>query len=358
MKKHIKYLLLGIGIALFIGFPFICVKLFAGVSGGGSGTSTPEGTAVLSTGETGGTKFLREDGDNTSSWQTPSAGDLKADGTVPLTANWDVGNFSITGRDLVADYGVAAATGAFSGAVTSLTLDTGLGANELYDMDQHVLTTSAVTFKDLTLTYGLNAATMTLTGSGQSSLNAGLIVNEDGGANATTDAFRVETNTEAYMINTSADADTMTLGGITNGIQIAKGGKVTSLGTAIGLAWSGSPKDFAFTICSPSNTYIVSGSSIPIGAEQRFAITIDSISVTCDADPTTEISGDLKYADAAIGWANATIINSITTTAGVLKDASMTSGNVAANKQLYINLHAQPDAATKFLAITLYGHYQ
>ena len=36
---------------------------------------TPEGTAVLSTGETGGTKFLREDGDGTSSWQ-PAAGRL------------------------------------------------------------------------------------------------------------------------------------------------------------------------------------------------------------------------------------------------------------------------------------------
>jgi len=35
---------------------------------------TPEGTAVLSTGESGGTKFLREDGDGTSSWQTVSAG--------------------------------------------------------------------------------------------------------------------------------------------------------------------------------------------------------------------------------------------------------------------------------------------
>mgnify|MGYP003136408016 CR=1 FL=1 len=33
---------------------------------------TPEGTAVLSTGESGGTKFLREDGDGTSSWQTVS----------------------------------------------------------------------------------------------------------------------------------------------------------------------------------------------------------------------------------------------------------------------------------------------
>ena len=30
----------------------------------------PEGTTILSTGETGGTKFLREDGDNSSSWQS------------------------------------------------------------------------------------------------------------------------------------------------------------------------------------------------------------------------------------------------------------------------------------------------
>jgi hypothetical protein len=32
-----------------------------------------EGTAILSTGETGGTKFLREDGDGTCSWQVPAA---------------------------------------------------------------------------------------------------------------------------------------------------------------------------------------------------------------------------------------------------------------------------------------------
>ena len=33
-----------------------------------------EGTEILSTGEGGGTKFLREDGDNTCSWQTPAGG--------------------------------------------------------------------------------------------------------------------------------------------------------------------------------------------------------------------------------------------------------------------------------------------
>jgi hypothetical protein len=42
----------------------------AWVDGGGA----VEGTAVLSTGEAGGTKYLREDGDGTCSWQTPAGG--------------------------------------------------------------------------------------------------------------------------------------------------------------------------------------------------------------------------------------------------------------------------------------------
>ena len=36
--------------------------------------ATPEGTAIKSTGESGGTKFLREDGDNSCSWQSVPAG--------------------------------------------------------------------------------------------------------------------------------------------------------------------------------------------------------------------------------------------------------------------------------------------
>lgn len=51
------------------------------------GSSSVEGTAVLSTGETGGSKYLREDGDGTSSWQTVAGGTdevrLQADCTTP-----------------------------------------------------------------------------------------------------------------------------------------------------------------------------------------------------------------------------------------------------------------------------------
>ena len=46
------------------------IKAYADSVGGGA----PEGTAVLSTGEVGGNKYLREDGDNTCSWQTIAAG--------------------------------------------------------------------------------------------------------------------------------------------------------------------------------------------------------------------------------------------------------------------------------------------
>jgi len=44
--------------------------------------AAPEGTAVLSTGEVGGTKYLREDGDGTCSWQAVSAGETKVYGEM------------------------------------------------------------------------------------------------------------------------------------------------------------------------------------------------------------------------------------------------------------------------------------
>jgi hypothetical protein len=72
---------------------------WAQIGGGGD----VEGTAVLSTGETGGTKFLREDGDDSCSWQTVSSGGLtptadSADSNVAYSAgneyNVTMGGFS------------------------------------------------------------------------------------------------------------------------------------------------------------------------------------------------------------------------------------------------------------------------
>jgi len=52
--------------------------------------------------------------------------------------------------------GVVAVTGTFSGALTGTTLDTGQGANELFDMDQNVLQASAVTFATVDTGQGAN----------------------------------------------------------------------------------------------------------------------------------------------------------------------------------------------------------
>jgi len=65
------------------------------VVGGGAGITGIEGTQVLSTGEGGGTKFLREDGDNTCSWQAATAAftDFDTDyGAETVTSAWTLNN--------------------------------------------------------------------------------------------------------------------------------------------------------------------------------------------------------------------------------------------------------------------------
>jgi hypothetical protein len=64
--------------------PGVDGSLLTGIS------SAVEGSAVLSTGETGGTKYLREDGDNTSSWQPLAIGAEQLRGT----SNPHIGAFS------------------------------------------------------------------------------------------------------------------------------------------------------------------------------------------------------------------------------------------------------------------------
>jgi len=64
----------------------------SGALGWASDANAPEGTAVLSTGETGTTKYLRVDGDNTCSWQ------LAVDATkMPLAGGSFTGDVVFTG---------------------------------------------------------------------------------------------------------------------------------------------------------------------------------------------------------------------------------------------------------------------
>ena len=61
----------------------------------GKTTLAPEGTAVLSTGESGATKFLREDGDGTSSWQTPAGTTYTAGDGLDLSGQHSVQTSSL-----------------------------------------------------------------------------------------------------------------------------------------------------------------------------------------------------------------------------------------------------------------------
>ena len=87
------------------------VKAYVDAQSGG----TPEGTAILSTGELGAVKFLREDGDGTCSWQVPAGtGDVSkvgtpannelgvwtGDGTIEEDTNllWNGASLGVTGN--------------------------------------------------------------------------------------------------------------------------------------------------------------------------------------------------------------------------------------------------------------------
>ncbi len=98
-----------------------------------------------------------------------------------------------------------------------------------------------------------------------------------------------------------------------------------------------------FTIVDPATTYTTSA-TIPIIPKLDNNITITNLEVTCDADPTTELTGDIKYADAYIGLANATVINDFDTTAGVRSDSTITNATVTLGKCVYGSFDATPDA--------------
>ena len=75
-------------------------------------TSTPEGTAILSTGESGASKYLREDGDGTCSWQSVPASGAALTGSTNNTITTVTGASAIQGEaNLTFDGSTLAVTG-------------------------------------------------------------------------------------------------------------------------------------------------------------------------------------------------------------------------------------------------------
>jgi hypothetical protein len=105
------------------------------------------------------------------------------------------------------------------------------------------------------------------------------------------------------------------------------------------------------SITAPNDVYTVNN-LIGIILSTPYAITITGIKVSCDADPTTEITGDLKYADAMIGLGTPTLINAIDTTTGAYTSGAL-SVSVAAGKFIYIVFDTAPSVLIKNIHIQI-----
>jgi len=111
---------------------------------------------------------------------------------------------------------------------------------------------------------------------------------------------------------------------------------------------------YAFNLFDPDALYTGDHEILIPRKDQTEAITIVSIKVELDADPTTELEFSLKFADAFIGLANATVIDDSATVAGVATiTGDFGDATVPANKVLYWLFDADPDDAITQAGVTI-----
>ncbi len=111
-------------------------------------------------------------------------------------------------------------------------------------------------------------------------------------------------------------------------------------------------KHFRFTIIDPATVYGIA-TGIIVVPELDSPIRITNLEVTCNNDPATEPTGDIKYADNFRTQANSMLINSFDTTAGSLSDNTIATGIVTAGKTIYIQFDTTPDTTIKQMGFDL-----
>lgn len=118
----------------------------------------------------------------------------------------------------------------------------------------------------------------------------------------------------------------------------------------------GLEQTYRFNMADPA-TLQGNDSQWSIDPRTTAAMTITRIDITMDADPTTEMDWDLKFADAFIGLASATLIVAMDTTAGAAAITSFTDATVPANKCIYVEFGAAPDVAALQVNVTIFWDY-
>jgi hypothetical protein len=189
---------------------------------------------------------------------------------------------------------------------------------------------------------GVNGSTGAVGTTGAAGLNGTTGINGTTGAVGTTGAIGA-----TGAVGTTGAGTTGAVG--TTG---ASGAATDGNGNAPGLN-----QHFRITVSNPADFYNNVDTKICLCPKTVGALTVTRIIVTCDIDPTTEITGDLKYADAFIGLANPVVINDFDTASGVRDDDTITSGAVATGKCIYLSFDTTPDAALKTITFDVFFDY-
>lgn len=116
-------------------------------------------------------------------------------------------------------------------------------------------------------------------------------------------------------------------------------------------------KFYCFNLWNPNALYD-DDTQVCIEPNLPAAITITEVQITCGADPTTELDWDLKFADAFIGLANATLIVACDTTNGAADiDSGWNDNTIPASKCLYMEFGADPDSGIKQVIVKIRFDY-
>jgi len=257
-------------------------------------------------------------------------------------------------------------------ALTAPTVDTGQGANELYDMDQNVLQTSSPTFADITIS--------ALTTSTPTTLTAVELDRLDGLTSAIIDDDKIDAFSELDAIVTDKALVNKADGAVWTGTHDFGGATATEIENTAGdvtLANAGeiavdstqeqlAVHDGAFEIAIPLRHMIFSTLGLDSAYDRDTDLVLieldstifpDGIVITgwevdaTSADPTTELDANLTYCDdpttGAFPGANPTLVDVINTTTGNSAEADMSnsdlgSGIIPAGKFFYIDMDADP----------------
>ena len=168
-------------------------------------------------------------------------------------------------------------------------------------------------------------------------------------------AMRTALDLEAGTDFNAYDADLTTWAGVTPGTGVA-----TALGSAVdtsgGVATnntvkakylSGTEADFYGTLLDPQAIYAVDATNhaVTLINDVPAAFTITKIKISCDADPTTELTATFQHKAAGVGYGAPTTIEAVLTVNGAVTiDSGIDDATIPAGTKVFVALSDPDDA--------------